>query len=350
MSPQNQPRQARTASPSGDLGASPGDLVAWFRRAFLRARPQRHALMTDPAVAQATGRKYHERSSSIHSTQIRAHLAGRLTLAAPAAVDGRACLLPLDLDTGGLPALLALLDQAAQRGLWAFGQFCPRPGWAEADQRGYIWLPFDQLVPAAQLQLLGEQLIQAVARPGWSIEARTHAGVTRLPLGRHRHTGRFGDLLLPDRTLPIDHDPRAALEALRAVWRPNPAAALPPLPAARPVPAQRPVAPLRRAEGTSNPGITIAAYNQATDLPALLLSYGARWAGRRLLHCPAHADQRRASLLLIQRRGSDELLCRCLSQHSGCVLAGAVRDAFGVYCALERLTPAEALRKLNGRD
>ncbi|HEU4327625.1 MAG TPA: hypothetical protein VFS21_31080 [Roseiflexaceae bacterium] len=350
MSFQREPRQARTASPSGDLGASLGDLIAFYRRAFLRPSPQRHALMTDPAVAQATGRKYHERSSAIHNAQIRAHLAGHITLAAPAAVDGRATLLPLDLDAGGLPALRALLDQAAQRGLWAFGQFCPRPGWAEADQRGYIWLPFSQVVSASQLQLLGEQLLAAVAQPGWAVEARAHAGVTRLPLGRHTHTRRFGDLLLPERTLPIDPDPRAALELLSAVWWPNPAAALPPLPAARPAPTERPLAPLRRAASTGSPGVTIAAYNQATDLPALLLSYGARWAGRRLLHCPAHADQRRASLLLIQRRGSEQYLCRCLSQHSGCELAGAVRDAFGVFCALERLTPAEALRKLNGRD
>lgn len=337
------PRAAEgSATPSRAVG---DDRVAFFRDAFLRHAPERHAVMLPPGAR----RKYHERPSSITDAQIRAHLAGQLTLAAPAVHDGRAVLLPLDLDAGGLPALQALLNQATQRELWAFGQYCPRAGWPEAEQRGYVWVPFSELADAQRLQLLGQALIAALPQ---SAETRAHAGETRLPLGHHRHTGRFGTLLLPGLQLPIDDDPAAALDALRRAWRPNPVASLPPLPPPAYEPPERPHRP--PSAPTGGQGITIDRYNQSTDLRALLASYGARRAagriGRRLLHCCGHPDERRASLLLVRRRGSDQWLCRCLSQHHACPLSGQVRDAFGVYCALERLTPAEALRRLNGRD
>jgi hypothetical protein len=337
-----QPRAARgSATPT----RAAGDSVAFFRGAFLRHTPDRHAVMLPPGAH----RKYHEHPEPITDAQIRAHLAGQVTLAAPAACGGHAALLPLDLDAGGLPALLGLLDLVAARGLWAFGQYCPRPDWPEAEQRGYVWLPFDELADAQQLQLLGQELIASLAPPARA-EARAHAGETRLPLGRHRHTGRFGTLLLPGLQLPLDLDPAAALAALRRAWRPNPIACLPPLPPPVYEPPERPPRP----QGSSPPGqVSIERYNAEHDLISLLASYGATRAagraGRRLMHCCGHPDERRASLLLVRRRGSQEWLCRCLSQHQNCVLAGKVRDSFGVYCAMERLEPAEALRRLNGR-
>src|SRR5689334_25336031 len=113
-----------------------------FRRAFLHPTPQWYALMLAPTEAHHLGQKYIGRRGAISDTMIAQHLAGEISLAAPAAVDGRAQLLPLDVDAGGIDAIQALIAEAARRKLWAFGQYCRRDGLAEADQRGYVWLPF----------------------------------------------------------------------------------------------------------------------------------------------------------------------------------------------------------------
>src|SRR5262245_36824078 len=113
------------------------------------------------------------------------HLAGRISLAAPAAVDGRAHLLPLDIDAGGIEAIRALIAQAQHRDLFAFGQYCPRPDVSEQDQRGYVWLPFDQAVDKDRLMTLGAELISTASRPGWKVEPRAIHAVTRLPMARH---------------------------------------------------------------------------------------------------------------------------------------------------------------------
>src|SRR5215212_5063272 len=135
--------------------------VDCFRRAFLRPTPQWYALMLDPAEATRLGQKYMGRRGAISDTMIVRHLHGAIALAAPAAVDDRAHLLPLDIDAGGIDAIHALIAEAARRKLWAFGQYCQRDGLAEADQRGYVWLPFDTLADAQRLQVLGTQLIAA---------------------------------------------------------------------------------------------------------------------------------------------------------------------------------------------
>src|SRR3954447_18038118 len=102
--------------------------VECFRRAFLRHTPRGYALMLAPAEAQHLGQKYIGRRGAISDTMIAQHLAGKISLAAPAAVDGRAHLLPLDIDAGGIDAIHALIAAAARRELWAFGQYCPRRG------------------------------------------------------------------------------------------------------------------------------------------------------------------------------------------------------------------------------
>ena len=172
--------------------------VDCFRRAFLRPEPQRYALMLAPAEATRLGQKYVGRRGEISDTMIVRHLDGAISLAAPAAVDGRAHMLPLDIDAGGIDAIQALIAEAARRNLWAFGQYCQRQGLAETDQRGYVWLPFDTLSDAQRLQALGAQLIAASSRLGWKIETRAFHAATRLPLARHTHTRRFGDLILAD--------------------------------------------------------------------------------------------------------------------------------------------------------
>ena len=321
------------------------DDILFFRGAFLRHTPQRYALMLTPAEAQRRGQKYDELRGTITDTLIRRHLAGEIALAAPAAIDGCAHLLPLDVDAGGYAAICALITAAARRDLWAFGQYCPRPGLPDPDQRGYVWLVFDQPTAAGQLQLLGDTLISAVLQEGWKIEPRAHAAVTRLPMARHTHTRAFGKLVFSDRTLLIDDDPASAFAELRRAYRENPSSSLPtpPLPASEPQ-------QQRHKPASSRSAITIDRYNHDNDLIALLESYAARRArgSRRLMHCCGHPDECRA--LLLWKDHADKLYCKCLSEHHNCPLASHMRDAFGVFCAMEGLTNQEALRCLNDRD
>ena len=91
--------------------------VAFFRRAFLRHAPRRYAVMLTPGEAQRLGQKYMERRGAITDTMIARHLAGVSTLAAPAAVDHRAHLLPLDIDAGGIAAIHALIAATKRQDL-----------------------------------------------------------------------------------------------------------------------------------------------------------------------------------------------------------------------------------------
>jgi hypothetical protein len=313
--------------------------VEYFRRAFLRHTPRRHALMLAPAVATRLGQKYMERCGVITDTMIARHLGGAISLAAPAAVDGRAYLLPLDIDAGGIDAIQALIAEAARRKLWAFGQYCRRDGLAETDQRGYVWLPFDTLADAQRLQALGAQLIAASSRPGWKIETRAFHAATRLPLAQHTHTGQFGDLVLADRQIAIDQEPTGALAKLHDAYCENRSTGLPELvPQLQPFPK-----PARERHGA---GITINGYNQAHDVADLLRFYGARPSRRPGLYfCPFHGDEH-ASLSAYMQRGHH--YCHCFSAHSDCPLATHRRnDAFNVYCIGEGLDAKAALRSLN---
>jgi hypothetical protein len=83
--------------------------VEFFRRAFLRHAPQRYALMLTPNEAQRRGQKYTERRGAITDAMITRHLDGAITLAAPAAVNNRAHLLPLDIDASGSAVIHALM-------------------------------------------------------------------------------------------------------------------------------------------------------------------------------------------------------------------------------------------------
>jgi hypothetical protein len=280
-----------------------------------------------------------ERCGVITDTMIARHLGGVIALAAPAAVDGRAHLLPLDIDAGGIDAIQALLAEAARRKLWAFGQYCRRDGVAEAEQRGYVWLPFDTLADAQRLQALGAQLIAAASQPEWKIETRAFHAATRLPLARHTHTGRFGDLMLAHRQIAIDQDPAGALATLHDTYRENRSTGLPELvPPPQPFPK-----PATEQHGAR---ITIAEFNQAHDLADLLRCYGARpsrWRG--LYFCPFHSDEH-ASLSVYTQRGHQ--YCHCFSAHSNCPLATHRRnDAFNVYCIAEGVDANAALRSLN---
>ncbi len=317
--------------------------VEFFRCAFLRHAPRRYAVMLTPDEAQRLGQKYMERRGMITDTMITRHLAGVISLAAPAAVDNRAHLLPLDVDGGGIEAIQALITETKLRDLWAFGQYCLRLGLAGEQQRGYVWLPFDTLAAADRLQALGAGLIAAVGQPGWKIEARAIHAVTRLPLARHSYTGRFGDLVIGGQRISIDQDPAGALAELHDVYRENPSAELPVL-SSLPQPLPRPATTQRNGEG-----MTITRYNESHDVENLIRFYGARPTRRRGLYiCPFHPDDH-ASLQIYTAKG--RRFVHCLSAHSDCPLARHGRnDAFNVYCIGEGIDAKAALRRLNRRE
>lgn len=309
------------------------DPITFFRATFLQHTPQRRALMLLPGA----GIKYRDIEGPLTDHELAAHIAGQASYATPTASAGLAALLPLDIDSGGLPAIHALIAAAKQRDLWAFGQYCPREGWAEADQRGYVWIVTTELVAAARLQQLGQELIAQV-NPGYKIEARATEADTRLPLARHTHTGRFGYLILADQLIEIDRDPAAAYQLLADQLTPATPAQLPALQE----PKQTGVGQRPQASASN---IDIQRFNADNDLVELLESYGAKHAGRRLMLCPFHEDTH-ASLAIFQGR-KGQTLCHCKSQHSDCPLSDKPHDAFSVYCIGESLTPQEALRKLN---
>jgi hypothetical protein len=312
--------------------------VEFFRRAFLRHAPRRYAVMLSPDEAQRVGQKYMEWRGAITDTMIARHQDGAITLAAPAALDNRAHLLPLDIDAGGIDAIHALIAETKLHDLWAFGQYCLRQGLADEHQRGYVWLPFDTLADTARLQALGAQLIAAAGQPGWKVEPRAFHAVTRLPLGRHRHTGRFGELVIGGQCITIDQDPAGALTELHRSYRENLSAELPRL-----LPSREPPPPATQGNST---GITITRYNEAHDVEELIRFYGARSAGRRGLYfCPFHPDDH-ASLQVYTAKGHRYV--HCLSAHSDCPLARYGRnDAFNVYCIGEGMDAKAALRRLN---
>jgi len=290
--------------------------------------------------AQRAGQKYMERRGAITEAMIARHLAGAISLAAPAAVNSRAHLLPLDIDAGGIDAIQTLITEVARWELWAFGQYCQRDGLAEIEQRGYVWLPFDTLSDAQRLQALGTQLITATRRLGWKIEPRAIHAVTRLPLARHTHTGHFGDLVIGDRHISIDQDPAGAFAELVNVYRENTSAELP-AQSSLPQSFPRPATTQRNGEG-----MTITLYNESHDVEELIRFYTARPTRRRGLYfCPFHPDEH-ASLQVYTAKG--RRFVHCLSAHSDCPLARHGRnDAFNVYCIGEGIDAKEALRRLN---
>lgn len=310
------------------------DPITFFRATFLQHTPQRRALMLLPGA----GIKYRDIEGPLTDQELADHLAGRTTYAAPAAQAGLAALLPLDIDSGGLPAIHALIAAAKQRDLWAFGQYCPRENWPDEQQRGYVWIVVTELVAAARLQQLGQQLISQVD-PAYRIESRATEADTRLPLARHTHTGRFGYLVLSDQLIEIDLDPVAAHQLLADQLTPATPAQLPALQEPKQTGVgQRPQ--------TSASTIDIQRFNADNDLVELLGNYGAKAVSRRLMLCPFHPDEH-ASLGVFQGRNG-QTLCKCQSKHSDCPLSDHAHDAFSIYCVGEGLTPQEALRRLNG--
>ncbi len=305
--------------------------TAWYRCAFLRHAPRRYAVMQ----AEGADRKYDDYQGHLTDTQLAAHIGGEICLAVPMARAARCGLLALDIDAGGMQAATLLIDAAACCGFWAFAQI------DEARERGYVWVPFNELADAARVKALGEQLLQVGMRPGFRVENRVSYADTRLPMGKHRWTERFGTLLVNDTRIDLDADLQAGWTALQAAYTANSTTSLPPAPEK----VRKPESAKAGKPG-GNRGYTIDMFNAEHDLVGLLDQYGAKQArgqGRNLWLCPFH-DDNHASLLV--NRDGDK--CRCMSQGSDCPLSGRQYDAFHVFCIGERIDRTQALRRLNG--
>ena len=146
------------------------DHARQFAALFLAHQPQAKALMQSEATHTATGRKYEQFRVAASEADILAHLAGKQTIAIPYAHGGLGRILPLDIDAGGIAVAEALLREAGQRGLWAFGTYDEQRGTA------YVILPFDELAAAERLQILGRELALAAAAQVAQGEARIENG------------------------------------------------------------------------------------------------------------------------------------------------------------------------------
>ena len=317
-------------------------LARTYREVFLAHQPAHQGRMTGPGV----DRKFIKVHHPITDRELDAHFAGQLTLAAPLiGPDDLAYIAAIDLDAGGETALRRLLLEAQQCDLTAFAITSSSP----QHDGGHVWLLFDAPTHPERLRLLAENLVTAL---GLAAETYPTRKTLRLPLGMHRRARRRGTLLLPTgATFNLDAGGdilREALAAIAALPR-NHTAQLPP-------PAPRPRYTHPNVAGTTES--IIAAYNQATDLVALLESYGGkiaqlgRW-GRTLLHCPcpnhAHGDAR-PSVEIQPARKPQYGQHVAIGHAPGCRFAterGQVLDAFRVFCTWEGLTPQEAIERLH---
>jgi hypothetical protein len=314
-----------------------------FRALFLAHRPPRKARMCEPGSPV----RYITYPHPITDSEIRAHLRGDLTLAAPlVGADGLASAAALDIDHGGVRAVRRVLAAAELRGLIAFAITSTN----DRHDGGHVWILFDQPAAPERLRLLADALATAV-----SVAAETYPTyrTIRLPLGVHRRSGRRGTLILPDwSTIDLDRGPEAIVQALRSLDAcplRNSTEQLPHLPAPEPVTPQRP-----RLSGSLHS--VIDDYNRQTDLLTLLTSYGARAATTRgptvLLHCPCgqhqHGDQT-PSLAVSPARSVRYGLYVAHGYAPACAFyteRGQVIAAFDVFCHMEQLTPAEAVQQI----
>ncbi len=320
-------------------------LARTYREVFLAHQPAHQGRMTGPGVDQKFIKVHHP----ITDRELDAHLAGALTLAAPLiGPDGLAYIAAIDSDVDAGESTLWRLMLAAQvRGFTAFA-ITSR---TEEHDGGHVWVLFDQPTHPDRLRQFAQELVTTL---GLAAETYPTRKTLRLPLGVHRRAGRRGTLLLPTgAALDLDAGGDVLHEALTVIVAlpRNATTQLPQLPMAAP-----------RLRST-HPNVAlptesiIAAYNQATDLVALLESYGGTIAQRgrskrTLLHCPcpnhAHGDAR-PSVEIQPARKLQYGQHVAIGHAPGCCFAterGQVMDAFRVFCTWEGVTPQEAVERL----
>ena len=336
--------------------------IELFQQVMLRHSPQRHGIM----MPVGSSKKYDDRATPLTPQMLANHLSGTMTLAAPAAANGQAAVLVIDIDADALPTIYALLDAAQERGFWGWAEFHPRDDWPDEQQRGYVWISVDRLAPDAQVQLYGKQLIAAADIPDAirsRIECRTHNSITRLPFAKHTHTGRFGIILFDDVAIDLNRDSEGGFDLWARAYKTNDTGLLPQLPSPRPTPAAaRPISSptIRPTQRTYQPRELKTHFNHAHDVAHIVLGKGGRRYSRTLIHCPCgqHAHHDRNASLLIRPSTKSEYgayivqgytpTCRFYSPN------GEVWDAFNVYMVLHGLTFPDMLiharRTLNLHD
>ncbi len=309
-----------------------------LRQAVLKHGPQRHGLMLAPNPRA----KYHEIASAPTEEQLLQHLAGAITLAAPATNHDLASCIVYDIDGEGLDTIIALLEVARQRGLWAWGE------WHSATNRGYVWIPFTRLTNAAALAQLGQELVAAAdltPEQMKTLDNRTaKKAITRLPFGRHTRTGQRGDLIFQDGTsAALDADMDAALTLWEHRYQENPADQVAPV---APAPAQ---AHLRQQASSSLSAAEVQhRWNAAHDVCAILQADGGRRSSRTSWHCPCgqHRNGDRTPSLLIRPAKNERYGSHIVQGYSPtCAFHDPtdVFDAFNVYRILHGLSNAEML-------
>jgi hypothetical protein len=328
-----------------------------LRQAVLKHGPDRHGRMLPPG----SGPKYHETRKAPTEDQLRRHLAGAITLAAPCTRADLAACIVYDIDGDGLDTITALLDTAKERGLWAWGE------WHLATDRGYMWIPFDRLTSATALAQLGQEIAAdapLTAEQRRTLDNRTanHA-ITRLPFGRHTHTGQRGDLIFQDGTsAELEHDHEAALALWASRYQENPASqvtSIVGLNPARPETVHRTdvrlPAPIQQKKQLYYTKQFIKAdevqrrWNATHDIEAILAAAGGRRAGRTSWHCPCgrhrNGDQT-ASLLIRPAKRSfyGEHIVQGYSPACAFHHPKLVFDAFNLYRILHSLSNDEMLQ------
>ncbi len=276
-------------------------------QSLLQHGPQRNATMCSLAEYERSlkKKKYHDRTGNLSTGQLREHIRGGRTYAVPPAANGLGTWLAIDQDSDASEAIPALMQAATALGVPAIGVI-------QTDNKGYLHIRTAELVNVDRLRLLGDAIIQCAARSHWQKQPDNRAGNadTRLPLGRHTHTGTHGMLLLPcGEFLNIDANPVAAWQRVCAAWEPVDVSKLPLAPIALP-----------RAPRATRERSGIATLNASLDTEGELRLAGAKKAGRGLYWCPFHDDRTRPSLVVYVDQAG-QTACRCMSRNSGCPLA-----------------------------
>ncbi len=323
---------------------NPPTLEQRFSALFLRHEPPSKARQNRPQA----DKKYTKLHEPLSTRDVADLLTGRETYAVPlVGVSSLAYWIAADVDHGGVVALWRLLDAALQYGICGFAITSTT---SEHDG-GWFWA----LMAGPFHPERGRLLIKAIAATAdVAVEAYPSGKAARLPLGRHRWTGKRGQLLLQDRrTLDLDRGERAtlttALEWIEAL-SPNSLGLLPHLPE----PVQS--AP-RAAKPTTTAGCDlITTYNQTTDLISKLQGYGCRVAkhlphGGVLLHCgcPMHKHRDQKPSLEVKPAIKAKYGRWVVHGYSpGCVLhteQGQVFAPFDVEMAFEGLSAADVIKR-----
>jgi hypothetical protein len=323
-------------------------LATQLQEVVLGFTPAAYAQMNKPPLPKYT--TIHRPLSRAHIT---AHLTGKTTLAAALiAPNGLAKAAVLDIDTGGEQALQLVLQKAEQ---WGFTALAQTSTTTDHDG-GHVWLLFTDWTQPERLKKFAETLAQAA---GVQAQAWPTRMAIRLPLGKHTYTEKRGALILQDGThIDLDSSEQAittAISTLAALPR-NPTSSIPPLPA--PVPSTPKHTSIRPYNNQGEQKTIITAYNHTTDLISLLEQSGGRVAqrftdGGCLMRCPCpghkHHDSRPSLEIRPAKNPARYGQFVAYGYAPSCSFhtkQGQVIDAFGAYCILEHLTPAEAIRTI----